>query len=141
MHGAPIVEAGVFGVVRGALFQTGDAGVVDEDVEPAMAVEQARHRTDPGHLFAHVQPHPAAGQALGRGRAALLVDVADDHERPFGDEGLGDGLADASRRTRHQGHLVLQSGHRASFESEHARHRIAAGSQTSASTRPASLAA
>jgi hypothetical protein len=112
VHGLPVLQAGAFRVVGVARrLQAGDAGVVDEHVETAVAVQQLRHRAHPGHLLAHVQPHPVGAQARGGGAAHRLVDVADDDARAFAHEGGGDGLADAARSAGHERDLAGQSGH------------------------------
>ena len=87
--------------------RTGDAGVVEHDVQPAEClhgeVDQRLDLVDVGH----VGPPEGHGIAqLGRQRLALLdVHVGDDDLGPFADEELDGGPADPARPPGDDGNL------------------------------------
>src|SRR3954452_6671076 len=101
------------------------ADVVDQHVEPAVALEHGvdHERTDAG--VAHVRHQPRAARAARRPRpsrrarlqgghggvGAVAVDVDDQHRRPVVDERLADAPADAAGATGHDGDLAGQERH------------------------------
>src|SRR5690606_28739277 len=109
---APGLERGVFRVVRdGLALEPGDAGIVDDDVQPAMGAQDRLGGDAPCLLVAHVHAHRARRFAKRRrdGAGAGRVDVGDVDRRAFGRERPGDRLADAARGPGDQGNLVLEA--------------------------------
>mgnify|MGYP006902056212 CR=1 FL=1 len=109
---APAVEVGVLGVVRGRRrsgsgvvssgwvvgVEAGDAGVVDEDVKGAVAVEDEASDAAPVVFEADVESVKVCvrTEAFGFGGAELVADVGEVHGRAFAMEGAGDGESDAA---------------------------------------------
>jgi hypothetical protein len=99
-----------------------DAGVVDQDVEPAAAGER-RARAEQvadGRLVGHVQRPRGGGAAggvdlAGDARRGIEVQVGDDHVRPLTREQQRDVAPDARARPRDHRRLPVQAEHRAAL--------------------------
>jgi hypothetical protein len=89
-----------------------DAGVGDENIEPAKALRDLGCDLDPS-LFAGdvlLQENRLAaslGDAIGEFWTSQLVDVSGDDGGALAREQLDDGLADAGGAARHQRHFTL----------------------------------
>ena len=81
-----------------------DAGVVDQDVETAEAVE---HLLTPASIWSRSLTSSANVLVRAAG-AAVEIAVAVDDARAVGAERIGDRAADALRRAGHQRDLVLE---------------------------------
>ena len=94
----------------------GDAGIVDHDVDMAVAIERRRDQ------LRHVAVARDIGTEIGRAalalrtvdffrdaRAALVVDVVDDELRAFLGEALGDRLAEARAAAGDDRYLARQA--------------------------------
>src|SRR5690606_6717389 len=109
---APGLQRGVLRVVRhGLALEPGDAGIVDDDVQPAVGAQDRLRGIAPCLLVAHVQAHGARRIAKRRrdDGGAGLVDVGDVDRRAFGRERPGDRLADSTRGAGDEGYLVLKT--------------------------------
>jgi len=107
--------------------QLGGRGVVDQDREPAVALD--RHRDggrDPGlvrEVRVHVEGVAARVSDLRLDRLAIVLAAAGHHDaRALGCEAERGGAADAARRAGHEGHLSAQP-----FARRHARLEPSAG--------------
>ncbi len=91
---------------------SGDAGVVDHDVQTAEALDRGGHqRVDlvgVGHIAAHGQRHFVAAELFGRRLGRTEVQIAQHHARTLGDEPLRDGESQALRTARDDGGLTGQ---------------------------------
>ena len=95
---------------RGALGRapaTRDAGIVDQDVEPAVARQHIGQQRLPGFLRGDIVLHEAAGRALGGG-----LDVGRHDARARLGELLQGGCADARRAAGDDRHLSGKFTHR-----------------------------
>ncbi len=108
-HGVPIG----FGVVHdgGA---ADDAGVVDEDVEAAAVGDDLRDERGGGFLvegreIARIGGEPGAERFHFGGDVRGIADAYARDVRAFAGEGQGDGLADATARTRDDGYFILEA--------------------------------
>mmetsp|Transcript_28306 Transcript_28306/g.74902 ORF Transcript_28306/g.74902 Transcript_28306/m.74902 type:complete len:398 (+) Transcript_28306:39-1232(+) len=137
-HAEDGVEVGVDDIVplgvlhahhKGVL---GDAGVVDENVDLAvLSLDDLQHGGDLGtvdDVELHARARLLVAEASGDGRGAGVGGRGADHDGARGRELLGDGFADAARRTRHEGDLAgeVEVGH-AGPRSRLAGHRRAEG--------------
>ena len=76
--------------------QPGDAGIVDQHVEPAEGGDRRRHHgLDLGALTHVAAARNEAGDLLGQRRQRTLVDVADENLAAVGGEGAREFAADA----------------------------------------------
>jgi hypothetical protein len=92
-HGLPGVERIVGDRRRGA----GNAGVVDEHVQPAQSLPHVgKQRVQVGRLADIADAAGDAGERAGDVGDGLGVDVGDMDARAAGREGLGNGQADAA---------------------------------------------
>ena|SRR5436190_4962840 len=104
----PIVETGVFGIVRFETFlESRNPGVVDQDVEPSMRPHYRVYTAHPVSLLADVKFLAAR----------TILKVGEDDLRAFGDERSCDGLADSPGRAGDQGYFPFESRH--GFEDTH----------------------
>ena len=87
----------------------GDAGVVDEDVDPAHLGHRAGDHL--GHAVAIRDVDPLRDTVTGRRHAfcALDIDVGHQHLRALGGEAHGDTLAKARSGAGHDGAFALKS--------------------------------
>jgi hypothetical protein len=99
-----------------------DAGVVDQDVEPALVVGDRREQGFDRGPVAHIGEHVAhAGQRIDR-----LAQVGDDRSRPLGHRTLHDGGTDAAGTTGDQDDAALEPSRHGPLPSRGARrHRVA----------------
>jgi hypothetical protein len=87
-----------------------DPGIVHEDVDPSVTVDNGLHHPVNRDLVSHVHHE---GESVGGTEriqglpSTLFVDVGDDRRRALRDECLGDGKADAACSARHQSDLPL----------------------------------
>ncbi len=80
----------MLGIVGAASFlESGDAGIVDEDVERADLTDYF----GPARLVANIEAEEARADRRGGGAAELLVDVGGPDRRTLGDEGARDRFA------------------------------------------------
>lgn len=83
---APVLQSGVLGIVgRQAIFEPCDSGVVHDDVDASLLLEDPRCRELPAGLISNVQVKVCrVFSESGRGAAAeLIVDVGNVDERPL----------------------------------------------------------
>jgi hypothetical protein len=88
-----------------------DAGIVDEDVEPAEGGLRRIHDVDPGTLCGYVLVDiqgatAVAPYSLGQLRAAGIVNIGEDHRGAFLDKQFGLGRTLSSRRSRNDRDLA-----------------------------------
>jgi hypothetical protein len=71
VHGAPLLEAGVLGIVRGrTALEAGHAGVIDQHVQPAFGGDHLIQYAAPVILGAHVERCESRSLAQGGGLGA-----------------------------------------------------------------------
>src|SRR5277367_7140849 len=96
--GVPIRKCGVFGIVgNGRALEAGNAGVVDEDVELAMILEDGIDDGDPPGLLPNIEVAIFSGGTEGLGEVAYLrsLQITEDDERALCHKSAGDSFTDA----------------------------------------------
>jgi hypothetical protein len=114
MHGSPVRKARVLRVVGdAALLETGDARVVDDDIETAMLVADIGDEICPLSFFAHIEMTVTRRRTerFGRRGAERIIDVRDVNTRTLGDERACNCCTDSAGGAGHERYLVLESTH------------------------------
>ena len=94
MDAVPFFEAGMFGVMRtGAVFEAGDARVIDDDVYRGIRAFKCR----PVFLGCDIKLEKAAADRVGDALTRFAVEVADYDRCTFAGKAAGDCLTDTSR--------------------------------------------
>jgi hypothetical protein len=101
MHGAPVFERSVLGIMRGSsAVKASYTGVVDDAIEPAFARKDRINDADPVRFAADIKRFMTLLQVSRNARGARAIEIADDHAGAFACEGLSDRGANSLRRSR-----------------------------------------
>ncbi len=109
-HGVPVLEGGVFWIMgyEGTL-KTGDPGVVDEDIELVVALENGVDDGDPFRFRSDIEVAKECGRAKGRRDFATLhiLQIAHDYGRTLGNKGACNPFPDSGSGSRDECNLTL----------------------------------
>ncbi len=110
----PILQRRMFGVVhRSTIFESGNAGIIHGNIQPAMRRHQTAQHALPFRLLAHIESRGAGMFAKPRRHAGGTCGINIGHQnmRAFSGKALSNRRPNTPSRPRHESNLTAKPCH------------------------------